>query len=228
MPTTLHESALDGSDRLETVASGEPVKSRMLLPILLPLLSIAVVAFLVLNISRVFLAGGADAAVVLAAVITVGILGGAIALAAAERLRTTSLTMISAVAIVVLTGGGLVTLGPSLTDKDGGASTSLVDPPGKPVDTVTVTAGPSTSFDGVRDTGNYTTRAGTVAIVYQGDVGHTLVIADPRYSEFRLGTDQAARHRQKVTLRPGTSTIYCDVLGHEGLGMKATLTVTDG
>ena len=43
-------------------AEDTPLKTRVLLPFLVPLLSIAIVAVLVLNISRVFLAGNKDAA----------------------------------------------------------------------------------------------------------------------------------------------------------------------
>src|SRR5947207_13422428 len=75
-------------------ASDSPLKTRFLLPLLVPLFSIAIVAVLVLNISRVFLAGDKDAALAIGITITLAILIGASIIAAAPRLRTSSLAMI--------------------------------------------------------------------------------------------------------------------------------------
>src|SRR6476619_6739858 len=72
-------------------AEDTPLKTRVLLPFLVPLLSIAIVAVLVLNISRVFLAGDKDAALAMGIVLTLSILIGASLIAAAPRLRTASL-----------------------------------------------------------------------------------------------------------------------------------------
>ena len=62
--TTLDESSEELPELVESESLGSdaaaddnPLKQRMLLPFLLPLLSILIVAVLVLNISRVFLAG---------------------------------------------------------------------------------------------------------------------------------------------------------------------------
>jgi hypothetical protein len=220
----MQDTALDPCP--PSTATRQAYMTRLVLPLLLPLLSIAAVAVLVLNLSRVFLAHDQDTALVIAIVITLGILTGAATLAAIEHLRTTSLAMVLSSVAVVLVAAGLVTLGPSLDDGESAASTSPVDPPGQPIATVDVTAGPRYTFDGVPFRKDYTSPAGIVRLNYQGDGGHTLAIDDPRYSDFLLGTDASARHTQKVLLTPGTYTIYCTVTGHEGLGMKGTITVT--
>ena len=90
-----------------------PLKTRMLLPFLVPLLSIAIVAVLVLNLSRVFLAGDKDAALVMGIVITLAILVGASILAAAPRLSTASLATILGGVFIVVVLAGFVSLGPS-------------------------------------------------------------------------------------------------------------------
>jgi plastocyanin len=238
--TTLNgpgDSTPEGDEQLEelvetsTLGAGapdadDPLKSRFLLPLLVPALSIAVVAVLVLNISRVFLAGNSDAAVVLGVVITVSILGGASILAALPRLRTATLAMILGAALIFVSGAGLIVLGPSLDDGEGGAPSGYVEPPGPAVGTVSVTAGPGLTFNGVAFTGNYTAPAGVVTIDYGGAAGHTLAIQDPKFDGFLLGSSPGQKHSGKVQLAPGTYTIYCTVPGHEAAGMKATITVS--
>jgi plastocyanin len=120
---------------------------------------------------------------------------------------------------------GLVSLGPSLNDSEAAAGSGLVNPPGKSVGTVAVTAGPGYSFNGVQFTGNYNAPPGVVTIEYGGAPGHTLAIQDPKYDGFLLGSDPGTKHSGKVKLTPGKYTIYCNVPQHEGLGMKATITV---
>ncbi len=77
----LVESERLGSDG---TAEDSPLKTRVLLPLLVPILSIVIVAVLVLNISRVFLAGDKDAALATGIFITLAILIGA----SADRGRT--------------------------------------------------------------------------------------------------------------------------------------------
>jgi len=218
----LVESESLGSD---APAEDTPLKTRALLPLFIPLVSIAIVAMLVLNISRVFLAGDKDAALVMGIVITLSILVGASILAAAPRMRTSSLAMILCALFFVVSMAGLVSLGPSLDDSEGGGGSGLVNPPGKATSTVAVSAGPGLSFNGVKNTGKYTAKTGIVQINYGGDAGHTLAIQDPKYAEFLLKSNGSPKSG-KVQLAPGNYTIYCTVPGHEAGGMKATLTVS--
>jgi Copper binding proteins, plastocyanin/azurin family len=234
MPTSLDE--MTGSEELRELVESDalgsggtaldrPLKTRLLLPVLVPLFSIAIVALLVLDVSRVFLAGSEDAALVMGIVITLSILVGASLLAAAPHLRTSSMAMILGGMLVFVSAAGLVTLGPSLNDGEAAAGSGVVNPPGKSVGTVAVTAGPGYSFNGVQFTGNYNAPSGVVTIEYGGAANHTLAIQDPRYDGFLLGSDPGAKHSEKVKLAPGKYTIYCTVPDHEALGMKATITV---
>src|SRR3954452_12892517 len=164
------------SDHLGAGGTAEdtPLKTRVLLPFLVPLLSIAIVAVLVLNISRVFLAGDKDAALAMGIVITLSILIGATILAAAPRLRTSTMAMILGGILVFVSGAGLVSLGPSLKnpDAEGGGSVYAT---GKPVSTVAVKALPSIKFDSTA----YSAKPGVVQFNYGGASGHTLAIQDP-------------------------------------------------
>jgi len=217
----LAESETLGS---EAPAEDTPLKTRALLPFFVPLSSITIVAVLVLNISRVFLAGDKNTALLWGIIITLSILVGASLLAAAARLTTSSLALILCSTYLVLSIAGFVSLGPSLNKGGETAGAGLVNTPGAATSTVSVMAGPGFSFNGVKFTGNYTAKAGIVKIDYGGDSGHTLAIQDPKYAGFLLSSTGTPKSGT-VKLAPGNYTIYCTVPGHEGLGMKATITV---
>ena len=113
----LVESEYLGADG---TAEDTPLKTRVLLPFLVPLLSIAIVAVLVLNISRVFLSDNKNTALALAIGITLAILIGASLIAAAPRLKTSSLAVILGLVFVGVSLSGLASLGHSLDDGQGG------------------------------------------------------------------------------------------------------------
>jgi len=201
-------------------AEDTPLKTRLLLPLLVPLLSIAIVAVLVLNISRVFLAGDEDVALAMGIFITLAILVGASILAAAPRLKTSSLAVILGCMFLVVSMAGLVSLGPSL-DEGGEGGGGYVAPTGPAKGTVAVQALASIKFNATE----FTAPAGIVQFNYGGATGHTLAIQDPKFDGFLLTTNAGGPKTGKVELAPGNYTLYCTVPGHEAQGMKATLTV---
>jgi plastocyanin len=226
--TTLDETAdeelpeLVESTRLgaDGTAEDTPLKTRVLLPFLVPLLSIAIVAVLVLNISRVFLAGDKDAALAMGIVITVSILVGASLLAAAPRMRTASLAMILGGVFILVSAAGLVSLGPSLDEGETGGGFQYATGPA--VGSVDVVANSNLTFNAK----DFTAPKGVVEFNYSGATGHTPAIQDPQYDGFLLTTDAGGRKTGKVDLPAGSYTLYCTVPGHEAAGMKATLTVS--
>jgi plastocyanin len=203
-------------------AEDTPLKTRVLLPFLVPLLSIAIVAVLVLNISRVFLAGDKDAALAMSIVITLAILVGASLIAAAPRLRTASLAMILGGVFILVSGAGLVSLGPSLDTGEAGGGNPNVNPPGAVKGNVDVEAFSTLKFN----SDSFTAPTGKVQFNYSGATGHTLAIQDPKFDGFLLTTDAGGPKKGSVLLTPGKYTLYCTVPGHEAAGMKATLTVS--
>jgi plastocyanin len=212
------------SERLgaDGTAEDTPLKTRVLLPFLVPLFSIAIAAVLVLNISRVFLAGDKDAALIMGIVLTLAILVGASLIAAAPRLRSASLAMILGGVLVVVIGAGLVSLGPSLDDGEAAAGNPNVNPPGAVKGTVDVEAQASLKFNADA----YTAPAGKVEFSYSGPSGHTLAIQDSKYDGFLLTTDAGGPKKGSVLLSPGKYTVYCTVPGHEAAGMHAVVTVS--
>src|SRR4051812_18111969 len=213
------------SDHLGAGGTAEdtPLKTRVLLPFLVPLLSIAIVAVLVLNISRVFLAGDKDSALIMGIVLTLAILVGASLLAAAPRLRSASLAMILGGVLIFVIGAGLVSLGPSLDEGEAGAGNPNVNPPGAVKGTVAVEALSTLKFN----SDSYTAPAGKVEFNYGGATGHTLAIQDSAFDGFLLTTDAGGPKKGSALLKAGQKyTLYCTVPGHEAAGMKATLTVS--
>ena len=211
----LVESEVPGADGTAVHTS---LWSRFLLPVLLPLLSIAVVAVLVLYISRVFLAGDEDAALVMGIALTVAILLGATLIAAAPRLRSSSIAMILGGVFLVVSLAGLLSLGPSLDD--GSAASASKSVTGPVVATVKVQANANLTFDA----DSYTAKAGVVRFDYSGAPGHTLAIRDPRFADFEIESS-GGPSSGKVDLPAGTYTLYCTIPGHDAT-MHATLTVT--
>ena len=120
-----------------------------------------------------------------------------------------------------LVGAGLVSLGPSLNDGEGG-TTGYVAPTGPAKGSVAVEALASIKFNATE----FTAPTGIVQLNYSGATGHTLAIQDPKFDGFLLTTDAGGPKAGKVELAAGKYTLYCTVPGHEAQGMKATLTVS--
>ena len=168
-----------------------------------------------------FLAGDEDTALVMGIIITLAILVGASIIAAAPRLKTSSLALVLCGMFLVVSIAGLVSLGASF-DEGGGGAGGYVQPTGPAKGTVAVQAEASIKFNATE----FTAPAGIVQINYSGATGHTLAIQDPKFAGFLLTTDAGGPKSGKVELAAGKYTIYCTVPGHEAQGMKATLTVS--
>ncbi|MGH9048940.1 MAG: hypothetical protein ACRDY4_04335 [Acidimicrobiia bacterium] len=201
----------------------DPVRDRLLLPLLLPILAIAAVALYVLNISRVFLAGGNGApSVIVAAIVTIGILAGAAVISAMPQLRSSTLTMTVALVIVIVIGAGMITLGPSEPHEEGGGG-GFQEPAGAPTSTLEVDALPSLSFQA----DEFTVAGGILELDYVGrGGGHTLVFEEQEFAGFKLAVNGQPTDKGKVEIAEGEYTIYCDIPGHRAAGMEALLTVT--
>lgn len=197
----------------------EAISTRVVLPFVLPVLSALAVALWVLNISRAFIAGGKTGALVIALIVTVGIMAGAAIASAAPRLQSSTLVLIVSAAVVLIVSAGFVSLGPSEGEGESEAS-GYVEPSGPAVATLEVDALPSLKFQA----DEFTTEAGINEIVYLDKGGtHTLLFEEPEFAGFKLQVppDDSG----KIDLPAGTYTIFCDVPGHRAAGMEATLTV---
>jgi plastocyanin len=203
-------------------APPDPVRDRLLLPLLLPILAIVAVALYVLNISRVFLAGGNGApSVIVAGIVTVGILVGAAVISAMPQLRSSTLTTTLALLFAIVMGAGLITLGPSEPHEEGGEG-GYQEPAGAPTSNLAVEALPSVDFQA----DEFSVPGGILEITYvQESPNHSLVFEEDEFSGFRLAVPQGPK-KGKVEIREGEYTIYCDIPGHRAQGMEALLTIT--
>jgi plastocyanin len=201
-----------------------PVRDRLLLPLLLPLLVVAVVVTVAINISRVLLAAGdGSISLVIGIVLTVGILGGAAAIAASPGLRTSTLAWILAGVLGVVMAGGLISIGAS-EEHGGGEGGGYQEPAGQPISTLRVDAGPSLNFQ----SDHFEVPAGVNEIVYvDKGASHTLAFDEPEFAGFELAVPDGPTSG-KVDLAPGEYTIYCTIPGHREGGMEAAVTAGEG
>lgn len=193
------------------------LRERVLEPILIPLAAAALIAFGALNLSRLFLASAHDdRAVVVASLISAGILGGAAWATSRERIERGTLLMGAALAGLVLGSAGLVA---QQVDRDrereaegGGPAVAgeitVVASNFKFDQEVYETAGPGIQVDYVVDEGS-----------------HTFVV-EGFEAEFKLEAGAGATDSGVTELQPDDYVFYCDVPGHRAAGMEATLTVT--
>jgi hypothetical protein len=166
------------------------------------------VALLAINVSRVLLAGDSDSALAIGITVLLAILVGASVISAMPRAKTSSLAVTLIVGIFVVAMAGLVALGPSLDDGEGGGA-GFQYATGTPTSTVNVVAGPGLTFDGVHFDKNYDATQGIVQIDYTGATGHTLA-PRPKF-DGSLGTDAGHEAQRKIDPAPTRSTAPCPV-----------------
>jgi hypothetical protein len=201
----------------------EQRKTRFWLPFLVPVGSILAVAFVALNLSRVFIASSeesSDFPVFIGIGIILAILIGATVVAALPNLRTSSLilTMAGILAVVLLVGS--LVLGASLPKEEKAAG--FTPPPGPAINTLEVDALPTLSFQAK----TFNVPGGINEIKYIDKGGsHTLVFDKNAQPGFELAVPKGLA-ASKVELKPNsTYVIYCTIPGHRQAGMEADLVV---
>ncbi len=205
----------------------EERKTRLWLPLLIPIGAILVVAFVTFNISRVFLASSESSttpAVLIASGITLSILIGASLIAAFPEIRTSSLVIgLCGVMVVVMLAGSLV-LGASEPHEEGGGG--YQEPTGEAINTLEVDALPTLRLgSGGQPTSEFTAPGGVNAIKYVDKGGtHTLVF-EQAFPGFELQVPTGVSEL-KADLKPDTTyVIYCTIPGHRAAGMEADIKV---
>jgi plastocyanin len=132
--------------------------------------------------------------------------------AGTTRRRTVGAALVS-VAVLVLAGCG--------GGGGGSSDKGYVPPKGPATETIQITA-QNFSFT-PKDP---TAKAGIAELELVGKGGiHTLVF-DGAYPGFLLEVEGNETQSQKIDLKPGKYTFYCNIANHRSLGMEGTLTVS--
>ncbi len=195
---------------------GQTYLDRYVYPALVPVVSVAIIVFYVINVSRVFLSGEGTIAIVTASIVTVAILAVSSIISSAARMRTQSLAVLTSVALLAVMFAGWIAVGHAQEDKEAAAVACT------PVTAkVKVNVPNALKFD----KSSYTAKAGCVEIDYGGTPSHTLAFDSPGPATPILESSAGAKSTFAWALKADTYTIYCTVAGHRTAGMVATLVV---
>jgi len=199
----------------------EALRSRLLLPLLMPIVGVLTIAFYAINLSRVLLAGGSTGGLITISVLTLVILAGVVWISSQPKLSTGALAVSVVVLFFLIGAAGLTTIG-AAQPKQTAAPAGYVEPKGPAVATVEIDALPTLKFNAT----DFPTVAGVNEIRYVDQGGtHTLVFEDPKFRGFELNVSGTGDDSGKVDLPAGTYTVYCSIPGHRAAGMEATITV---
>jgi len=200
-------------------------RERVLVPLLVPLLALAVIVVVVLNISRILLAleerSGPHTVVVVALIIAAAVLFGfTYASSRNEERSTGAMSLLSVAGILVVIAGFIgyeamaETQGEEAAKKKAAAQVSKPD--------ITVEA-----FDIGFKVKDFKIGPGNVVIqeVNTGATAHTFILEGVS-SGRKLSVPQGgAKDQATFGLQPGTYTFYCDIPGHRQAGMEGHIEV---
>lgn len=197
------------------------LRDRVLEPIVIPLLAVALIGFGALNLSRFFLAAGGTGAVMVAALVSLLVLVGAtLATSRPEPLPRGTLLGGMALLGFMLSGFGILA---NEIDLDREAEHEEAEGP-EVSSVLDVTA---VDIDFVEK--ELEASPGNVQVNYvnQGQTVHTFVFEG--VDDFKLEVpSEGATDSGIVALEAGDYVYFCDVPGHRAAGMEGTLTVAEG
>jgi plastocyanin len=213
--------ALESGEPPPTPFWQRPNVDRYLVPLLLPVVMIVGLAMFVINMSRVFLAGHGETAVIVGSVLTAGIMIGAALLSAAPKLKSSSLTLVTVGFVLAIGLSGWLSLGSAEPHEEGGTLLPAEGPALGQVDFGT---------DGLRfvpDSADAETGVWTIHLT-SGSGTHTLAFVDPAVN---FETIEVAANGDEAASRAffGSAAdyeFYCTVPGHREAGMEGIVTVT--
>ena len=196
-------------------------------PLLLPLLIVGGVIFYVINLSRVFLASSETVAVVVATVITVGILFGGAMISAAPRMRTSSIILITLGFFAAILMAGALTIGASKPHEENLAfpSTALKDP--KQVVKVEsfnlgFTPKAFAAGTGFVDVTLTNTQPGSHTFTWENPDA----VFDEGLPQLDVSGEGDEAGARAFIPAAGDYVFYCSIPGHRAAGMEGVVTVT--
>lgn len=206
------------------------IKKKILIPFVLPMISVVAVATLSIGFSRIFLSAKQSAGehahsnspVVIAGVLIVVIMLLASFVAMSKKMRGNSLLVAFGVicALVMLIGGILYSSGESSEVEVRVGEVLAADQ--KDDNPLNVEALATNSFQAKE----FNVKQGVIQTNLLGKGGsHNLTFKDSRYSWFKPVVNGEQTVTEYINLEPGTYYFYCSVPGHEQAGMFADLIV---
>ena len=194
---------------------------RYLVPLFLPILVVGGIVMFILNISRIFLSSHDNMPVIIGTAITLLILGGATVLAAAPRMRTGSLALITATFVFAVLLGGWLSLGSSELEED---LTGPLPAEGPASEELAFTALAELRFDP-----SATDAATGIALIELGNTGgaHTFAFEDSstRFATLEVGAAGDTTAGRAYFGDEGEYVFYCTITGHREAGMEGVITV---
>lgn len=197
---------------------------RVLRPLMVPVVSLAVIVVVVINLSRILVGleenNGPRWVVVFAVVFGMTMFGGFIYYASAHARAVGNSAVLATGGIVIVFAGfaGAEIIQAKENEHHAEEPVELGEPAATlvaidnnfPVKSVTIAAG------------------GVLGYENQGNATHTLVAEGaPGFKKLML-PGKGSKAKGLVDLEPGEYKFFCDVSGHRASGMEATVTVTEG
>jgi plastocyanin len=201
-------------------------RDRVLIPLLVPLGALAIIAVVVLNISRLLLAleeeSGPETVTFIAVILASSILFGFAWFSSRgeETRSSSSVALMSMAGVMVLIAGFFGAEFIHESDKEEKEKAASEAEQSKPDFTVE-------AFDIGFKEKELKSGPGKIRIEYvnTGSIGHTFVLEVPGATKLSTpGNGDKAAESYEVTA-PGTYTYFCDVPGHRGAGMEGHLIV---
>jgi plastocyanin len=199
------------------------LRDRILAPLLLAILAGLIIITIIINVSRVLLAVGADKGIYVSASIAVAILGTAVWAATRPRLPAHSGMFLLAFAGLASVIAGSISFNKAEPKHAGAAAVPFAT---EEVVVAQPDAGPLMYDKSTLDATVGPNAPGIRIDLLSGAGDHTFLV-EGHESELKLLANPSKPDSGTIVLAAGSYTYYCDIAGHRAAGMFGTMTVVE-
>jgi plastocyanin len=202
-----------------------PNVERYVVPLITPILVVVGLVVYVLNLSRVFLSAHGHTAVIVGTIVTVVILFGATVLSNSSRVRSSSITLMTAGFLLLVFVSGWLVLGHSQLK---GSSSAVLTATGPSQGSFTIVAQPAAQLAFGPSSLSMQTGIYTVTLRDGANTTHTLNFDQSSTLWAGLVVNNQGQVLKSRIFFPaaGDYTFYCAVPGHRTAGMQGVVHVT--
>jgi plastocyanin len=195
------------------------------MPLIIPIVVVVAIVVYVLNLSRVFLAAHGHTAMMVGTVVTVVILMGATVLSNSSRLRSPTITLMTAGFLLVVFVSGWLVLGHSQVKN---VSSTVLTNAGPSQGSFTITAAPAGRLSFAPS--SITVKTGIYSVTLVDGAAQTHTLNFDQSTALWAGL-VVTTQGETVTSRiffgtPSDYTFYCAIPNHRAAGMQGTVHVT--